>query len=104
MDENGLPIANMEFEYLMTGGVNTGVSYDNITVDYDGNVLIQEDRTAGGGDVMDSQMRNKQVISYNIVQNKNRLGNDEITKLFEIDQDVEGSEFNNGFGSKSNIY
>jgi len=32
--------------------VRKGVSYDNIVVDSNGNVLIQEDETAFGGDVM----------------------------------------------------
>jgi alkaline phosphatase/secreted PhoX family phosphatase len=97
LDESGKPTTS-NFEFLLQGGENTGVSYDNITVDHLGNVLIQEDRTAAGGTIMDSQMRNGRVLSYNIAYNEDKVGNDEITFLFEIDQTVEGNEFDNGFG------
>ena len=42
------PTGDMDFEYLMGGGPDTGVSFDNMTVDTQGNVIIQEDRTAFG--------------------------------------------------------
>jgi glycerophosphoryl diester phosphodiesterase len=97
LDENGVPVTS-DFEFLLEGGETTGVSYDNIVVDSQGNILIQEDRTAAGGAVMDSQMRNGRVLSYNIAYNENRIGNDEVTFLFEIDQTAEGEQFDTGFG------
>lgn len=93
------PTGDMTFEFLMGGGENTGVSYDNMTIDRYGNILIQEDATAGGEDVLNAQQRNGRVISYNIAFNEGRAGYDEITYLFELDQSAEGSEFDTEFGA-----
>ena len=80
------PTGDINFEYLMSGGENTGVSFDNITVDSQGNVLIQEDRTAGGGAVLDAQERQGSVLSYNIAENEGVVGNDKVEFLFEANQ------------------
>ena len=61
------PTDEMVFEYRLNGGPDTGVSYDNLTVDSQGRVLIQEDRTAGGRDVMAAQMRHARILAYNII-------------------------------------
>jgi Domain of unknown function (DUF4114) len=80
------PTGQMEFEFLMKGGENTGVSFDNMTVDSNGNVLIQEDRTAGGETLLANQQRQGRVLSYNIADNEGKAGNDNIQFLFELNQ------------------
>lgn len=76
-----------DFELLQQGGPGNGVSYDNIDVDSNGNVVIQEDETAFGGDVMLAENRNAQVQSYNIAS-------DTITPILELDENAAGPEFN----------
>ena len=73
------PTADGSIEMILQGGPDTGVSYDNMVVDHHGNVLIQEDRTAGGEEIMDSQMRMAYVWSYDIVS-------DTIEPLFAANQ------------------
>jgi len=68
------------------GGPNKGVSYDNIVVDSNGNVLIQ-DETAFGGDVMTAENRDAGIWSYN-------TASDEATFVFELDENAAGAEFN----------
>ncbi|XHR85513.1 MAG: esterase-like activity of phytase family protein [Gloeotrichia echinulata GP01] len=80
------------FELVLTGGQNTGVSYDNITVDKNGKIAIQEDTTAFGGNVMADQKRNGQVLSYDIAT-------DSVKPLFEINQKAAGTAFDNGTGA-----
>jgi len=63
-----------------------GVSYDNIVVDSNGNVLIQEDETAFGGDVMTAENRDAGIWSYNTAS--------EATFVFELDENAAGAEFN----------
>ncbi|MGQ4647714.1 glycerophosphodiester phosphodiesterase family protein [Lyngbya aestuarii] len=92
------PTGEMKFEFLMSGGPDQGVSFDNMVVDSNGNVLIQEDETAFGGDVMDAEGRDGSVLSYNIAENEGVVGDDQVTFLFEIDQTIEGAEFDNGTG------
>ena len=70
---------NMSLDFLMSGGPDTGVSYDNMTVTTDGKVAIQEDRTAGGGTVMANQTRQARVLTYDIATG-------ETTYLFEMNQ------------------
>ncbi|HEY9659344.1 MAG TPA: glycerophosphodiester phosphodiesterase family protein, partial [Allocoleopsis sp.] len=65
------------------GGEKTGVSYDNVTVDNAGNVLIQEDPTAAGEDVLVEQQRHSRAISYNIAANEGVVGTDQVNFLFE---------------------
>ncbi len=58
---------DMLFETLLVGGETTGVNYDNIVVDAHGKVLLQEDRTATGGDIMAAQERHGQIWAYDII-------------------------------------
>lgn len=76
-----------DFQLVLEGGPGNGVSYDNITVDSNGNVLLQEDETAFGGEVMTAEERDARIYSYNIAS-------DEVTPLFEADENAAGSEFN----------
>jgi secreted PhoX family phosphatase len=92
------PTADGKFEFLLEGGPKTGVSFDNVVVDSNGNVLIQEDKTSFGGDVLEEQQRQGSIHSYNIAFNEGRVGNDQITTLFEIDQNAAGGKFNTEFG------
>jgi Ca2+-binding RTX toxin-like protein len=92
------PTGDMTFEFLMEGGSNKGVSYDNIVVDRNGNVLIQEDGTALGGTIMDREGRDGRVLSYNIAANEGIVGTDQVTSLFGIDQTVAGVQFDSGTG------
>lgn len=80
------PISN--FELLLTGGPGKGTSYDNVVVDKNGNVLIQEDETSFGGELMAAEKREGRVWSYNIVSGK-------VTPLFELDENAAGARFNN---------
>lgn len=77
-----------DFELLQEGGPGAGVSYDNIVVDSNGKVLIQEDETAFGGDVMLEENRDARVYSYDIAS-------DEITPILELDENAAGEQFNN---------
>lgn len=80
------PTGNATFEFLMAGGPETGVSYDNMVVDSQGNVLIQEDRTAFGEDVMFAQQRQGSIVSYNIAENEGVVGNDNVDFVFTLNQ------------------
>ena len=73
------PTGDMEFELVLVGGPDTGVSYDNIVVDSNGFVLIQEHRTAGGREMLTEQMRQGRVLAYDI-------DTEEVTFLFEANQ------------------
>jgi Ca2+-binding RTX toxin-like protein len=79
------PISN--FEAVLTGGPDTGVSYDNITVDPNGKVLIQEDETSFGGDVMVAENREASIWSYDIAT-------DTATRIIALDENAGGAEFN----------
>ncbi|WP_242028642.1 esterase-like activity of phytase family protein, partial [Anabaena sp. FACHB-1250] len=81
-----------DFELVLTGGANTGISYDNIVVDSNGKLLLQEDTAGRGGEVVNAQQRNDRVYSYDIAT-------DTVRPLFEIDQNAQGTAFNNGFGT-----
>jgi len=70
---------------VLEGGPDKGVSYDNIVVDSNGNVLIQEDETAFGGDVMTAENRDAGIWSYN-------TASDEATFVFELDENAAGAE------------
>jgi glycerophosphoryl diester phosphodiesterase len=98
LDANGKP-QDGKFEYLLSGGKDTGISYDNIVVDTNGNVIIQEDPTAAGDILVVQQQRNARVLSYNIAFNEGRVANDQITFLFEAEQNAAGSQFNTEFGA-----
>jgi glycerophosphoryl diester phosphodiesterase len=76
-----------DFELVHEGGPGKGVSYDNITVDSNGHVLIQEDETAFGGDVMTAENRDARVYSYNIAS-------DTVTPLLGVVESAAGAELN----------
>ncbi len=76
-----------DFELVLEGGPGTGVSYDNIDVDSNGNVLIQEDETAFGGDVLEAENRDAQIWSYD-------TASDTVKPIFELDENAAGSQFN----------
>ena len=80
------------FELVLTGGPNTGVSYDNVNVDSNGKLLLQEDTAGLGGEIIDAQQRNDRVWSYDIAT-------DTVKPLFEVDQNAQGAAFNSSFGS-----
>ena len=80
------------FELVLNGGPNTGVSYDNIVVDKNGKIAIQEDTTAFGGSVMAAQNRDAQIWSYDIAT-------DTVKSLFEINQQAAGAVYDNGTGA-----
>lgn len=79
------PINN--FELLLTGGPGKGVSYDNVVVDGQGNVLICEDETAFGGDVMKAENREGRIWSYNIASKQ-------IVPIAELNESAQGPQFN----------
>ncbi|HIK51462.1 MAG TPA: DUF839 domain-containing protein, partial [Oscillatoriales cyanobacterium M59_W2019_021] len=81
------PTAAPSIELVQTGGLGSGVSYDNVTVDTNGNVLLQEDETAFGGDVMTAEGRDGQIWSYNIAT-------DTILPIGRINEEAEGSQYN----------
>jgi len=95
----GIPTAtpvNGTFETLLEGGLNKGVSYDNIVVDSNGNVLIQEDETADGDVIFAAENRDGGVLSYNIAANEGVVGTDTVDLLFEINStagNVPGLDF-----------
>jgi glycerophosphoryl diester phosphodiesterase len=80
------------FELVLNGGPNTGVSYDNIVVDKNGKIAIQEDTTAFGGNVMAAQNRDAQIWSYDIAT-------DTVKSLFEINQQAAGAAYDIGTGA-----
>ncbi len=76
------PTAPMPLTFLLEGGPDTGVSYDNITLDSHGQVLIQEDRaTIEATAVLTNQMRYGRVLTYDPVAQTTRF-------LFELNQGV----------------
>lgn len=92
------PTGEMNFEFLMSGGPDKGVSFDNMVVDRNGNVVIQEDVTGFGGDVMAAENRDGRVLSYNIEENEGVVGDDKVEFLVEINESVEGEQFEQGVG------
>ncbi len=80
------PITN--FELLLSGGPGKGVSYDNITVDKFGKVLIQEDETAFGGAVMLQENREASIYSFDPTTKQ-------IQRLFEVNEGAAGSVYDN---------
>ncbi|MBE9218975.1 esterase-like activity of phytase family protein [Dolichospermum flos-aquae] len=80
------------FELVLTGGANTGISYDNVVVDNNGKLLLQEDTAGRGGEVVNAQQRNGRIWSYDIAT-------DTVRPLFEIDQNAQGTAFNTSFGN-----
>jgi glycerophosphoryl diester phosphodiesterase len=86
------------FELLLTGGAGKGVSYDNITADRAGNILLQEDETSFGGDLMDTESRDARVLKYNIAANEGKNDNDQVEFIAEINQFAYGEQFDNGTG------
>jgi glycerophosphoryl diester phosphodiesterase len=81
-----------DFELVLTGGANTGISYDNIVVDKNGKLLLQEDTAGRGGEIVNAQQRNGRIWSYDIAT-------DTVKPLFEIDQNAQGTAFNTSFGN-----
>ena len=79
------PIGN--FELLVKGGFGTGVSYDNVLVDSNGNVLVMEDETAFGGSLMAAEKREARIWSYNIASKT-------MKPVFEIDENAGGAQYN----------
>ncbi len=86
------------FELLLTGGPGKGVSYDNVTVDRAGNVLVMEDETAFGGKQMDLENRDGRILKYNIAANEGKNGNDQVEFIAEINQFTYGEQFDNATG------
>jgi secreted PhoX family phosphatase len=80
-----------DFELLLKGGPGKGVSYDNILVDKNGKVLLQEDETAFGGDVMKAENRDGRIVSYD-------LKTKEVKFLLETDETVRGTIKDEGPG------
>ncbi|MFB2935105.1 alkaline phosphatase PhoX [Aerosakkonemataceae cyanobacterium BLCC-F154] len=74
------------FEMVLDGGFDTGVSYDNIVVDKKGKVLIQEDETAFGGDVMEARAREAGIWEYDIAT-------DQITFVAELNESAAGEQY-----------
>ena len=97
IDANGVPQPGT-FETLLEGGRNKGVSYDNIVVDTNGNVIIQEDETADGDVIMDAENRDGSILKYNIAANEGVVGNDRVEFIFELNQAAEGQQFVGGTG------
>lgn len=75
------------FELVQQGGPGKGVSYDNVTIDQNGHVLIQEDETAFGGDVMAAENRDARIWSYDIATDK-------VTPILAVNENAAGSQFN----------
>jgi glycerophosphoryl diester phosphodiesterase len=87
-----------DFELLLSGGPGKGNSYDNITADRAGNILLQEDETAFGGSLMDTENRDGRILKYNIAANEGKNGNDQVEFIAEINQFAYGEQFDNGTG------
>ena len=79
------PIA--DFELVLKGGPNQGVSYDNTVIDKNGNVLLLEDETAFGGALMLAENREASIWSFNPATQT-------VTRLFALDENAGGSQFN----------
>ena len=60
------PTGEASIELLQNGGLAKGVSYDNLVVDHNGQVVIQEDETGDGGDIMAQENRQARVWGYDI--------------------------------------
>jgi glycerophosphoryl diester phosphodiesterase len=73
------PVGDMSIELALVGGPDTGVSYDNLTVNTAGEVVIQEDRAGGGGAIMAAQERYARVLAFD-------PGTGLVTFLFEANQ------------------
>ncbi len=76
-----------DFEAVLVGGPGKGVSYDNLTVTTAGKVLIQEDETSFGGDLMKSESREAGVWSYDIATG-------DVSPFLTLDESAAGSQFN----------
>jgi Bacterial protein of unknown function (DUF839)/RTX calcium-binding nonapeptide repeat (4 copies) len=92
LDANGVPQTGT-FETVLVGGAGKGVSYDNITVDGNGNVFIQEDETAGTEAIMTAENRDAGIWRYNTAENAGVIGTDNVDFIVEINQAAEGPEF-----------
>lgn len=79
------PISN--FELLLEGGPGRGVSYDNITVDRSGRVLLQEDETAFGGDVMEAEGREAGIWAFDPATRS-------ISQVIGLNESAAGAQFN----------
>jgi glycerophosphoryl diester phosphodiesterase len=75
------------FELLLTGGPGKGNSYDNITVDRDGNVLIMEDETSFGGALMAAENREAAVHRFNPTTKS-------FETIFYVNESAGGAKFN----------
>jgi hypothetical protein len=75
-----------DFELLLKGGPGKGNSYDNITIDKSGNVLIQEDETSFGGDLMKAENREASIYSFNPTKKT-------VTRLFELNESAAGAAY-----------
>ena len=82
------PTADFTIEAIHTGGPGRGVSFDNLTVDSNSNVIVQEDKTAFGGEVMAAENRDGRILSYD-------TATDTIAPIAELDEKAAGSQFNN---------
>jgi glycerophosphoryl diester phosphodiesterase len=76
-----------DFELLLTGGPGKGVSYDNITVDKTGKILLQEDETSFGGDVMAAENREASIWSFDPTTKA-------ITRVFALNENAAGTVYN----------
>ncbi|MCL1466230.1 hypothetical protein [Argonema galeatum] len=76
------------FELVLTGSLDTGVSYDNIVVTSNGKVAILEDETSFGGDAMSARARDAGIWSYDIATDKDQM-------IGTINESAAGSQFNN---------
>lgn len=75
------------FELLLTGGPGKGTSYDNIVVDRSGKILIQEDETSFGGDLMKAENREASIFAFDPTTNT-------INRQFTLNEDAAGSVYN----------
>lgn len=76
------PTGSTKIELIHEGGLGQGVSFDNMVVDSNGNVIIQEDETAFGGSIMRAEGRdNAYIWQYNIAT-------DTIRPLFQADESI----------------
>jgi glycerophosphoryl diester phosphodiesterase len=69
----------MEIELLLVGGETTGLSYDNMTVNSAGSVLLQEDRAGASPLIFANQRRYARVLAFDPVSSSS-------TFLFEANQ------------------
>ncbi|WP_306296886.1 esterase-like activity of phytase family protein [Nostoc sp. TCL26-01] len=77
-----------DFELLLTGGAGKGNSYDNVTVDKSGKILIQEDETSFGGELMKAENREASIYAFDPTTKA-------ITRQFALNEDAAGTQFNN---------